>query len=133
MYDLNNLPTDWQLAAEKASLLKRNCYASVFEKYFEFQEKSQIGEEIAVINYRSDETLFVKALADRVTVIFSTTFKGEDDVILGKAFMQAFVESRRKYQEAPQVLFSYKTPPAELNNTNAVAGENRGYITFGIY
>ena len=45
--------------------------------------------------------------------------------------MQAFVESRRKYQEAPQVLFSYKTPPAELNGMNEVAGDNRGYITFG--
>ena len=73
----------------------------------------------------------MKALADRVTVIFSTTFKGEDDIILGKAFMQAFLESRRKYQEAPQVLFSYKSPPAELNNTTAVVGDNRGYITFG--
>jgi actin related protein 2/3 complex subunit 2 len=125
------MPENWLPIIEKASLLKRNCFASVFEKYFEFQEKNQTGEEIAVINYRSDETLFVKALADRVTVIFSTTFKGEDDVILGKAFMQAFLESRRKYNEAPQVLFSYKTPPAELNNTNAVTGENRGFITFG--
>lgn len=134
LYDLKNIPDDWQQVVEKASLLKRNCFASVFERYFELQTKIQAGEktseEIAVINYRSDETLYVKALADRVTVIFSTTFKGEDDIILGKVFMQAFVESRRKYQEAPQVLFSYKTPPAELNNTNAVTGENRGYITF---
>lgn len=131
LYDLKNIPENWQTVVEKASLLKRNCFAAVFERYFEFQASNQTGAEIAVINYRSDETLYVKALPDRVTVIFSTTFKGEDDIVLGKAFMQAFLESRRKFQEAPQVLFSHKTPPAELNDTKAITGENRGYITFG--
>ena len=84
-----------------------------------------------MINYRPDESLFVRALDDRVTVIFSTTFKGEDDIILGKVFMQEFSETRRKFQQAPQVLFSHKHPPGELNDTNALVGDNRGYITFG--
>lgn len=130
LYDLSCIPDNWKVVISKASLIKRNCFASVFEKYFEFQKAGDINQQLAVINYRADETLFVKALADRVTVIFSTTFKGEDDIILGKVFMQAFIESRRKYQEAPQVLFNYKTPPAELKDTNAIVGENRGYITF---
>jgi actin related protein 2/3 complex subunit 2 len=131
MYDMNSVPENWKEVAMKASLLKRNCFASVFEKYFEFQEKGETGHKTAVINYRNDETLFVRALEDRVTVIFSTTFKGEDDIILGKVFMQEFSETRRKFQQAPQVLFSYKNPPGELNDTNAIVGENRGYITFG--
>lgn len=130
LFDLTNIPQDWKDLAMKASLLKRNCFASVFEKYFEFQRKGETGQKTAVIHYRSDETLFVRALEDRVTVIFSTTFKGEDDVILGKVFMQEFSETRRKYQQAPQVLFSYKNPPAELNDTDAIVGENRGYVTF---
>lgn len=130
MYDMNSVPENWKEVAMKASLLKRNCFASVFEKYFEFQEKGETGHKTAVINYRNDETLFVRALEDRVTVIFSTTFKGEDDIILGKVFMQEFSETRRKFQQAPQVLFSYKNPPGELNDTNAIVGENRGYITF---
>jgi actin related protein 2/3 complex subunit 2 len=125
------VPENWRDLAMKASLIKRNCFASVFEKYFEFQEKGETGQKTAVINYRSDETMFVRALEDRVTVIFSTTFKGEDDIILGKVFMQEFSETRRKFQQAPQVLFSYKNPPAELNDTQAIVGENRGYITFG--
>lgn len=132
LFDLNQVPENWKEVAMKASLLKRNCFASVFEKYFEFQEKGETGHKTAVINYRNDETLFVRALEDRVTVIFSTTFKGEDDIILGKVFMQEFSETRRKFQQAPQVLFSHKTPPGELNDTNALVGENRGYITFGI-
>jgi actin related protein 2/3 complex, subunit 2 len=130
LFDLTSVPENWKEVAMKASLLKRNCFASVFEKYFEFQEKGETGHKTAVINYRSDETLFVRALDDRVTVIFSTTFKGEDDIILGKVFMQEFFETRRKFQQAPQVLFSHKHPPAELNDTNAIVGDNRGYITF---
>jgi actin related protein 2/3 complex subunit 2 len=130
MFDLTQVPEDWKDLAMRASLLKRNCFASVFEKYFEFQEKGETGHKTATINYRNDETLFVRALEDRVTVIFSTTFKGEDDIILGKVFMQEFSETRRKFQQAPQVLFSHKHPPAELNDTEAIVGENRGYITF---
>lgn len=133
LFDLTNLPQDWKDLAMKASLLKRNCFASVFEKYFEFQRNGETGQKTAVIHYRSDETLFIRALEDRVTVIFSTTFKGEDDIILGKVFMQEFSETRRQRQsqQAPQILFSYKNPPAELNDTDAIVGENRGYVTFG--
>lgn len=41
----------------RAALLKRNCFASVFEKYFEFQEKGVLGHQRAVIHYRDDETM----------------------------------------------------------------------------
>ena len=44
---------------KKAGLLKRNCFASVFEKYFEFQEKGESGHKRAVIHYRDDETMYV--------------------------------------------------------------------------
>lgn len=132
LFDLGQVPENWREVAMKASLLKRNCFASVFEKYFECQERGDgASVKTAVINYRSDETLFVRALDDRVTVIFSTTFKGEDDVVLGKVFMQEFSETRRRFQLAPQVLYSHRTPPAELNDISAaLVGENRGYITF---
>ena len=132
LFDMQKIPENWKDVAMKASLIKRNCFASVFEKYFEFQEKGETGHKTAAINYRSDETLFVRALDDRVTVIFSTTFKGEDDIIFGKVFMQEFSETRRKFQQAPQVLFTHKHPPGELNDTNALVGDNRGYITFGL-
>ena len=44
---------------------------------------------------------------------------------------QEFLEGRRHYQQAPQVLFSHKEPPLELKNTDARKGDNIGYITFG--
>lgn len=132
LFDLTKLPEDFGQLAVKASRIKRNCFASVFEQYFAFQEKGETGHKTAVINYREDETMFVRALADRVTVIFSTVFSGEDDVIFGKVMLQGFADtSKAKFHQAPQILYSHKKPPAELNDTDAAVGDDRGYITFG--
>lgn len=84
LFDLKNLPENADELISKAALLKRNCFASVFEKYFEFQERGDEGHKRAVIHYRDDETMYVEAKPDRVTVIFSTVFKDEDDIIIGK-------------------------------------------------
>lgn len=74
--------------------------------------------------------LFTLMLADRVTVIFGTVFKDEDDVVYGKVFMQEFKEGRKASQTAPQVLFSHGDPPRELEGTSARSGNNVAYITF---
>lgn len=76
---------------KKIGLLKRNCFASVFERYFDFLEKEEDSKETAVIHYREDETMYVEAKADRITVIFSTVFKDAHDVIIGKVFMQVTI------------------------------------------
>lgn len=56
--DLEKLPDKWQDLVKKAGLLKRNCFASVFEKYFAFLEAEQTsGSKQAVIHYRDDETM----------------------------------------------------------------------------
>lgn len=57
LVDLENIPSNWEVIAHKIGLLKRNCFASVFEKYFDFQESGGSGNKRAVINYRKDETL----------------------------------------------------------------------------
>ena len=38
---MENIPNNWEELVKKIGLLKRNCFASVFEKYFEFQEKGK--------------------------------------------------------------------------------------------
>uniref|UniRef100_H2YIB0 Arp2/3 complex 34 kDa subunit n=1 Tax=Ciona savignyi TaxID=51511 RepID=H2YIB0_CIOSA len=132
LYDLTNPPQDYKPVAKKAALLKRNCFASVFEKYFEAQAKGESGKS-AVIHYRDDETMYVEAKKDRVTVIFSTVFKDESDVTFGKVFMQEFKEGRRRSQTAPQVLYNHKDPPLELAGLDAAVGENIGYVTFVLF
>ena len=132
-------------------MLKRNCFAAVFEKYFEYQAKQDSGtHKRAVIHYRDDETMYVDASADRVVVIFSTVFKDADDNIIGRVFMevrfdlscnsfsrsllQEFKERRRQFQQAPQVIVSYRTPPEELKDMrDARIGDNIGYLTFGTH
>lgn len=131
--DLDKLPEDWQSLVKKVGLLKRNCFASVFVKYFQNQESGIETNKRAVIHYRDEETMYVEAKTDRVTVVFSTIFKDPDDIVIGKVFMQEFKEGKRGSQTAPHVLFSHKEPPLELQDTNARQGENIGYITFVLF
>jgi len=131
--NLENIPDNWEEIVHKCGLLKRNCFAAVFEKYFEFQEKGEAGQQQAVIHYRDDETMYVEAKEDRVTVIFSTIFKDADDVKLGKVFLQEFKEGQKASQTAPQVLYSNKEPPMGLKDTDARTGDGVGYVTFVLF
>ncbi|KAG5441553.1 Actin- protein 2/3 complex subunit 2-A [Clonorchis sinensis] len=133
--DLDKLPENHAALARKCASLKRNCMASVFTKFFDLHANA--GPTTpgirAVIHYRTDETLYVQALHDRVTVIFSTMFKDPDDMLIGKVFMQEFTEARRRLDRAPQVLYSHRVPPAELQGTNAVVSDSVAYITFVLF
>jgi len=131
--DLTALPEDVKSLASKIALLKRNCFASVFETFFNAQEQGG-STKTAVIPYRDDETMYVEAKKDRVTVVFSTVFKDETDVTYGKVFMQEFKEARRRNQTGPQVLYCHGNPPAELQNQpQAAVGDNIGYVTFVLF
>lgn len=133
LINLESIPENWPELVKKIGLLKRNCFASVFEKYFDFQEKGDDGQKRAVINYRDDETMYVEAKSDRVTVVFSTRFRDENDVVIGKVFMQELKEGLRASHTAPPVLFSHREPPRELQNTNAKIDNNVGYVTFVLF
>lgn len=59
LYDLDALPANKDEVIHQAGMLKRNCFASVFEKYFKFQEEGKEGESRAVVHYREDESMYV--------------------------------------------------------------------------
>lgn len=112
------------------SLFKRNALAAPFETAFESCKKKLVSP-LMVIHYRSNELLFLRASADRVTVIFSTVFTDEDDRIYAKLFLQEFVDARKTpaMQTTPQVIYS-KDAPSEI--TVPVASDpNTSYVTFG--
>lgn len=127
------------------SLLKRNAMAAPFERAFALQKQleeaaqngtgsAQGAGEIIPINYRDDEAIYVIPSVDRVTVVFTTTFKEETDKVLGKVFLQEFVDARRQpsIQNAPQVLYSNREPPLEVRNVKGLnKGDDVGYVTFG--
>mgnify|MGYP000883620194 CR=1 FL=1 len=134
LIDLKSVPVDQrETVAKNCGLLKRNCFASVFEKYFKFQERGEEGHQRAVIHYRDEETMYIEAKSDRVTVIFSTIFKDDTDVTIGKVFLQEFKEGRKASHTSPQVIFSHREPPRELSDTDAKTGDNIAYITFVLF
>ena len=74
--------------------------------------------------------MYVESKKGIVTVVLSTMFKDDNDVVIGKVFIQEFKEGRRASHTTPQVLFSHRDPPLELRDTNAAVGDNISYITF---
>ncbi|BGP58362.1 hypothetical protein JCM8202_001863 [Rhodotorula sphaerocarpa] len=130
------------------SLLKRNALAAPFERAFDLQRQIEAEPhpegsaakdprtEVMSIHYRPEEAIYLLPSADRVTVIFSTIFKEETDRILGKVFLQEFVDARRRpsCQTAPQVLYSIREPPLELRHLpNLDTTERAGYVTFVLF
>jgi actin related protein 2/3 complex subunit 2 len=153
LIDLGALPESLeqrQELVERVSLLRRNALAAPFEAAFaKFEELAKDAAErnldlyapehaeteIMTIRYRDEESIFVRPSHDRVTVIFSTTFKDETDQTFGRVFLQEFVDARRRaIQNAPQVLFSDKEPPLEVRGLVPPAiGDRTGYVTFVLF
>lgn len=120
--------------------------AAPFERAFALQKALEASAEdpsasapagatdVMSISYRPDEAVYIVPGADRVTVVFSTTFKEETDKIFGRVFLQEFVDARRQpsIQNAPQVLYSNREPPLEIRSIPGLSrGEDVGYVTFG--
>lgn len=143
-----------RLLVLELALLKRHAIASAFEKAFlrydelaqQYANSNTYSEEIQaelfneptlVVKYRGeDESIFIKPSFDRVTVIFLTTFKDDTDKIFGKVFLQEFVDARkRSVQTAPQVLYTDKEPPLDIQNVTSkrLDSDNKGYVTFVLF
>ncbi|CAG8433838.1 9601_t:CDS:2 [Ambispora gerdemannii] len=145
-FNLKVLPEakeDREELVNKVSLIKRNLLAQPFERAFvqqrQFEDEKQPNPtpDLMQIQYREQEAIYIQAQHDRVTVIFSTLFKEETDRIIGRVFLQEFVDARRHptIQNAPQVLYSNKEPPLEIRHLPELQslGDNEevGYVTFG--
>lgn len=46
------------------------------------------GAEVMAVHYREEESFFIRASHDRVTVIFSILFREDTDRVFGKVFLQ---------------------------------------------
>ncbi|KAI8905058.1 Arp2/3 complex, 34 kd subunit p34-Arc-domain-containing protein [Gorgonomyces haynaldii] len=133
--DLERLPEDKESLIKNLALLKRNVMAAPFEVAFATQQQGKESSMMAV-HYRDNEAIYIRAMADRVTVIFSTQFKDETDKIYGKVFLQEFVDARRQpsIQNAPQVLYTNREPPLELRNYPGLRdSDDIGYVTFVLF
>ncbi len=57
----NRISVSVEELAEKIALLKRNCFASVFDKYFDLQAEGGV-QKTAIIHYRDQETMLVHVM-----------------------------------------------------------------------
>jgi actin related protein 2/3 complex subunit 2 len=139
---VSNEPEARDELIKKVSLLKRNLLAAPLERAFaeqeqcEKEERTEINSELMAVHYRQEEAIYIKSNFDRITVIFSTTFKDETDKIFGKVFLQEFVDARRRVpalQNAPQVLYSIREPPMELRHLNLKDSDDISYVTFVLF
>ena len=104
------------------------------------EDGSSIDSKILyAIQYRDDEQFFVRASNDRITVIFETVFQDETDKVLGKVFLQEFVDARkrnRSIQSAPQVLVSNEAPlelRSHAGSETAGTDASKRFITFVLF
>lgn len=127
---------DYEATIKKVSLLKTYAMSAPFDLAFKQQLAGANNSQLMPIHYRDEEAIYIKASADRVTVIFSVLFRDETDKILAKVFLQEFVDCRRQpgLQNAPQALYTNKEPPMELRGMAGVKeGDNFGYVTFVLF
>jgi len=129
LYDLDKVPSNHEEVSRNAGLLKRHCFASVFEKYFEFQQREDGSQKRAVIHYRDDETMYVEAKKDRVTVIFSTVFSHKEPP-MELQNTDARVGDNIGY--ITFVLFPRHTSPAARDNTINLIHTLRDYLHYHI-
>jgi len=141
--DLEQIPADpegREAFVMSVALFKRNALAAPFELGFKTQKELEISGgsqgELMQVHYRDEEAIYVQASPDRVTVIFSTVFREETDRIVGKVFLQEFVDARRQpsIQTAPQVLYNSREPPLEIRQLPGLRDtEDIGYVTFVLF
>lgn len=72
----------------KASLLKAFSMSAPFQRAFDQQLSGASDCPLMKVSYRDKECIYIKASQDRVTVIFSVSFKDETDKTFGKVFLQ---------------------------------------------
>jgi len=76
------------------------------------------------IPYRNNESIYVFALQDHVTVIFSTEFKEDTDKIFGKVFLQVIKKWNILFFFFFLMLFRYLYINIYINQINVILCKN---------
>jgi len=133
-FDIDNIPGDKQKFIETVSLLKRHLLAAPFKKTFQATLAGSAAPGVLSIDYREDESMYIKGGQDAVTVIFSINFRDANDQVLARVFLQEFSDARRTINSAPAVTFRTREPPEELNGVSGVRAEaTKGFVSFVLF
>lgn len=117
----------------RIGLLKRHLFAGPFKRVFEAVETGKPCNPIH-IQYRDEESVFIKPEGDRVIVVFSVHFRDADDQIIARVFLQELAGCYKTISGAPAVSFSQKEPPAELKGVKGIiTDKNHGFVSFVLF
>jgi hypothetical protein len=116
-----------ELILREAPLIKRFDFLNLtklryvmmapFITSFDAYVKGQKFESIH-LPYRSEENIYIIQLEKSLTVVYSIKFDHQDDVVLGKVFLQEFKDARRQDKTlgaAPSVTFTQGSLPSDLS------------------
>jgi len=75
------------------ALLKRHIIAVPFHTMSDAVASGNVSSvpPLVALNYRMGESMYIKPEGDRLTVIFSISFKDGDDITLSKVFLKVRV------------------------------------------
>jgi len=140
-YDLTlSIPRDGVSAAdvdkvaERFSYLKRNVLSLPFKRIFTSVANKSPIVGITRIQYRDDESFYIKTEGDRAFVIYSIRFHDPDDQKFAKVFLSEFADARKTMRGVPSVTFSQREPPLELQGIAGVeTGDNVGFVSFVLF
>ena len=118
-------PKEADALATKASRLSRHMMAGVFHAMFDKAAARKGDGKLVQIDYRPNESIWLKQDNDRVIVIFSIYFDDPDDIVIGRVFL---TEMGKLVQGAPAVDVYLKDPPSELRGVRNLRAH--GYASF---
>jgi actin related protein 2/3 complex subunit 2 len=99
---------------KKITMLKANVLGAPIDKYLTQLQAGQASTP-AKLAVRSDTVFYFFPKADRCTIVCAVDFHQKSDFVIGKVFLNAFVEARRSINTAPIAAFDMK-PPLEMRH-----------------
>jgi len=125
---------DVEKVAERYSYLKRNVLSQPFLRIFKSVANKSPITGCTRIQYRDDESFYIKTEGDRAMVVYSIRFRDPDDQKFAKVFLQEFADARKSMRGVPSVTFSHRDPPLDLQGVDGVeSGDNVGFVSFVLF
>jgi len=134
LVDVNNPPEDPKNLPLKISNLKRHLFAAPFKQVFADVAAKKGNNQIVAIDYRGNESIYLKPEGDSCTVIFSIAFSEDADAVFAKVFLQEFADARKSMRGVPSVKFTYKEAPMELENYSGLKNvDSNGFVSMVLF
>jgi len=125
---------DVEKTAERYSFLKRNVLSQPFMRVFKSVANKSPVAGITRIQYRDDESFYIKTEGDRAMIVYSIRFRDPDDQKFAKVFLSEFSDVRKTLRGVPSVTFSQRDPPLDLQGVDGVeSGDNVGFVSFVLF